>query len=261
MATSTKPVALVTGASSGIGRALAKLFAGDGYHVVLVARRKAVLHTLATELTAGPGSAQVLAADLADPHTPSQIYAEMEGAGHAVACLVNNAGFGAQGAFVATESQILLDMITVNISALVHLTRLFLPGMLESGAGKILNIGSTAGFQPGPYMANYYATKAFVNHFSEALTHEVRGTGVSVTVSCPGATATEFADVAGVAGTPLFQWGAAPAETVAREAYQAMHQGRRMVVHGLKNRLSVWAQRVAPREMVQRVASRLNRLK
>jgi short-subunit dehydrogenase len=150
-------------------------------------------------------------------------------------------------------------MIQVNVTALAHLTSLFLPGMIERGRGRILNVGSTAGFVSGPFMATYYASKAFVVSFTEALAYELAETGVTATVSCPGATATEFAGIAGTADSLLFRLGAADSMTVAREAYHAMLQGRRMVVHGFTNKLSVQGARVSPRAALLAITSRLNR--
>jgi hypothetical protein len=171
---------------------------------------------------------------------------------------VNNAGFGSIGRFAELDTKRELDMVTVNIGALTHLTRLFLPGMIASGRGRVLNVGSTAGFQAGPYMATYYATKAFVNHFSEALAHELAGTGVTVTVSCPGPTATEFAVVAGTDKAKLMAAHVASSEEVAAEAYRAMMQGKRMIVHGVRNRFLVQALRVSPRRLVHGIAAKLN---
>ncbi|HKC60716.1 MAG TPA: SDR family NAD(P)-dependent oxidoreductase, partial [Myxococcales bacterium] len=149
-------------------------------------------------------------------------------------------------------------MIQVNVTALVTLTRAFLPGMVARRRGRILNVGSTAGFPPGPFMAVYYASKAFVNSFTEALWYELRGTGVTATVSCPGATATEFAAVAGNSRSLLFRLGAASPATVARQGYRAMMNGKAMVVHGLKNKLTVQSLRISPRALARAVAASLN---
>jgi short-subunit dehydrogenase len=151
-------------------------------------------------------------------------------------------------------------MVQVNVTALVELTRLLLPAMLARKRGRILNIGSTAGFQPGPFMATYYATKAFVNSFTEALAYELKGTGVTATLSCPGATETEFAGHAGNAESLLFRLGAADSLSVAREAYAAMMAGRSRIVHGFTNRLGVQAVRIGPKAAVLAVTARLNRV-
>ena len=172
--------------------------------------------------------------------------------------LVNNAGFGTSGAFADLNPGRELEMIQVNVTTPVALTRALLPKMLVRKYGRILNIGSTAGFQPGPFMAVYYASKGFVNLFSEALAYELRGTGVTVTVSCPGATATEFARIAGNDRSRLFRIGAAPSSVVAGEGYRAMMAGRPMVVHGFANKLVVQMLRISPRATVRAVAAALN---
>lgn len=253
-------VALITGASAGLGREFAKLFAADGRAVALVARRKERLDELAAELRAAGREAYCYPADLEDPGAPRAIVDALTRDGHEVGWLVNNAGFGSCGAFAELDAARELAMLEVNVRALVHLTRLALPGMLARGRGRVLNIGSTAGFQPGPYMATYYATKAFVNSFSEALAYEVKGTGVAVTLSCPGATATEFAGAAGNQSSKLFtSVKPASAAEVAREAYAAMNAGDRMVVHGFANAFGVAGLRVMPRGAVLNIAARLNK--
>lgn len=252
--------ALITGASAGIGRELSRLFAADGHNLVLVARRRERLVELAEELGAAYGiTPLVIDADLADPSSPGRIHAELERAGVEVEFLVNCAGFGTSGAFVEQELARQIAEIQVNVVSLMTLTRLLLPGMIARGSGRILNIGSTAGFQPGPYMAVYYATKAFVNHFTEALGFELDGTGVTATVSCPGATDTEFGAVAGNEKSRLFRMGAQDAPGVAKQAYRAMLAGRPVIVHGLKNKLGVQALRVSPRAVVRSMAASLNR--
>jgi short-subunit dehydrogenase len=253
------PVALITGASAGLGTEFAKLFARDKHDLVLVARRRDRLDALGQELTAAHGVRSTsLAADLMDPAAPGGVLAELERQGLAVDFLVNNAGFGTSGKFWELDAARERGMLEVNCTALVALTRALLPGMVARGRGRVLNIGSTAGFQPGPYMAGYYASKAFVNTFSEALAFELQGTGVTATLSCPGATATEFAAVAGNDRSRLFALGAMTAEEVAREAYQAMHAGRPRVVHGFKNKLSAWTVGLTPRGLVTSIAARLN---
>src|SRR6516225_5598113 len=232
--------ALVTGASVGLGRELAQLFAADGHDVVLVARRREPLEDLATHLAAERGVvARVISEDLADPTAPERILYELQRNNVEVDFLVNNAGFGTSGPFFDSDLVRELAMVQVNVASLVYLTRLFLPDMVARKSGRILNLGSTAGFQPGPFMAVYYASKAFVNSFTEALAFELAGTGVTATVSCPGATATEFGEMAGSSQTRLFRMGAARADVVARQAYRAMMAGKPMVVHGLKNRFAM----------------------
>src|SRR5438105_1619406 len=251
--------ALITGASAGLGVEYARLFAADGHDVVLVARRRERLDALAKELQqAHRTRARVIAADLASPVGPGQVMDEVLRLGLEVGVLVKNAGVGTSGPFAASSLHRELEMIQVNIVSLLTLTRALLPEMIARKSGRILNVGSTAGFQPGPFMAGYYASKAFVNSFTEALWYELRGTGVTATVSCPGATATEFAAVAGSERSRLFRMGAASPQQVAKEGYRAMMAGRPMVVHGMKNKLAVQALRVSPRAAVRVIAASLN---
>jgi short-subunit dehydrogenase len=252
--------ALITGASSGLGLQYAKLFAADKKDLVLVARRKERLEVLASELSGSHGiRAHVVAEDLSDPPAPRRIVDAVKARGLAVEYLVNNAGFGTNGAFAESDLSKQLEMVQVNIVALVALTRSFVPEMIRRGHGRVLNIGSTAGFQPGPFMAVYYATKAFVNSFTEALWYELKGTGVTATVSCPGATATEFAAVAGNDRSGLFRLGAMSAAEVAREGYRAMLKGKPMAVHGLKNKVLAGSVRLSPRGVVRGIAASLNK--
>src|SRR5438128_1555599 len=198
--------ALITGASSGIGLELAKLFARDEHDVVLVARRADKLKQLAAQLGSAHNiRATVIPADLADPAAPEEIFRALRAADVELDVLVNNAGFGVTGPFLATDAAAELRMIQVNVTALTHLTKLFLPGMLGRGAGRVLNVASTAGFQPGPLMAVYYATKAYVISFSDALAEELRGTGVTVTCLCPGPTKTGFQEAAHMDGVRIFK--------------------------------------------------------
>jgi len=200
----------------------------------------------------------VVPADLGAPDGASRVLENVQSLGLQIDFLVNNAGFGASGAFAALDLTRQLEMIQVNIVSLVTLTRALLPPMIARRSGRILNVGSTAGFPPGPFMAVYYASKAFVNSFTEALAYELRGTGVSATVSCPGATATEFGEVAGNSRSLLFRLGAASAAQVAREGYRAMMKGKPMVIHGLKNKLSVQSLRISPRALARAVAASMN---
>ena len=255
-----KGTALVTGASAGLGRDYARLFAADGHDVVLVARRRERLEELAREVASTTSvQAHVVAVDLAERDASRRIHDELRARGVAVDFLVNNAGFGTSGPFAEADAAKQLGMIQVNVVALVELTRLLLPDMLARGRGRILNVGSTAGFQAGPFMAVYYASKAFVNSFTEALAYELAGTGVTATVSCPGPTETEFAGHAGNDRSLLFKLGAADSMTVAREGYAAMMAGKTMVVHGVTNKLGVQVQRLSPRAVGVAIAARLNR--
>ena len=252
--------ALITGASAGLGREYARLFAASKVDVVLIARRQDRLEALAAELSSAHGvKAHVFAADLLDPAATARIVAEVKRLGLDIEFLVNNAGFGTTGAFVECDPEKELGMVQVNVTALVALTRAFLPPMVQRGHGRVLNLGSTAGFQPGPFMAVYYASKAFVNSFTEALGYELKGTGVTATASCPGATATEFGAVAGNDGSRLFKLGAMGPAEVAREGYRAMLAGKPLVVHGLKNKLAASALRFSPRGLVRAVTAQLNR--
>jgi len=254
-------IALVTGASSGIGKELARCFAEGGHGVVLVARRLPLLETLASELGARYGQKTwALPCDLSSAEGVRSLLGELAARGLEIDFLVNNAGFGSTGRFDASPLEREVAMAELNVTAVVHLTHALLPGMLRRRGGRILNIGSTAGFQPGPYMATYYASKAFVNHFSEALFEELRGTGVTVTVSCPGPTRTEFGDVSGVGRANLFRrMPVASAERVAREAYAALFAGRALVVHGFLNRVGVVLVRFGWRGLVRRIIGFLNR--
>jgi len=233
----TKQTALVTGASAGIGRELARLAAKDGHDLVLVARRRERLEELAAEVTAAHGvQVTVVASDLSERAAPADIAERLRAAGTRIDFLINNAGFGTCGPF----SQAILDreveMIHLNIRALVQLTHLFLPDMLARKSGRILNVASVAGFVPGPYMATYYASKAFVISFTEALAAELLGTGVTITASCPGPTGTEFATVAKNDKTKLFQRNVADAAPVALHAYRAMMAGKVVSIPGLMNK-------------------------
>lgn len=252
--------ALITGASSGLGEQLARLFAADGWNLVLVARRLDRLDALSAELEQRFGiECTPMAADLRDPQTPTKIAGLLQEKQVEISALVNNAGFGKLAAFLDTDPQVLLDMIVVNMQALVHLTHLLLPPMIERRRGYVLNVGSLAGYLPGPHMAVYYASKAFVNSFSEALAIELRGTGISVTVSCPGPTATEFGKVAGSDVRRLAAARSMPAERVARQAYRAMLSGRIIAIPGVTNRLIYYALRFIPRAIARRLTGLLNR--
>jgi len=252
--------ALVTGASAGLGEEFARLLAADGCDLILVARRRDRLEQLAAELRESRRiSALVIAADLGRADEVERVIEEVRAAGSPVEFLINNAGHGNVAVFAQSDLAAQLSMVDVNVRALVRLTHAFLPEMISRGRGRILNIGSTAGFQPGPGAAVYYASKAFVNSFTEALSYELKGTGVTATLSCPGATATEFASVAGSGGTRLFKSGVMSSSRVAAEAYRAMLQGRPMVVHGWRNKLLGFSVRLGPRSVVRAIAASYNR--
>lgn len=256
---SNREVALVTGASMGIGKELAKIFAADGRDLVLVARTEDKLRGLAIELEAEYGiTAHVLPADLTKPSAPAEIFESLATRGLQLDYLVNNAGFGATGAFADLPLSGQMDMLHVNIDAVVALTHFALRGMLARNKGRILNIASTAGFQPGPDMSVYYATKSFVILFSEGVAEEVKKSGVTVTSHCPGATATNFADTAGNAKSLLFKLGAAPADKVARHAYRSMLKGKVVATEGFMNRLTAFSVRFSPRAVVRKITWWLN---
>jgi uncharacterized protein len=251
--------ALVTGASSGLGMELAKLFAADGHDLVLVARRRDLLEGLAAQLRAAHGvAATVIADDLADAGAPRRIFDDLAARALEIEFLVNNAGFGTNGAFASLDLAREMNLVQVNITAVAHLTGLFLPGMVARKSGRILNMGSTAGFQPGPFMASYYASKAFVNTFTESLAFELRGTGVTATVCCPGATWTGFSDIAGTSRSRLFKQGATSAPFVAQHAYRAMMAGKPMSLPGWRAKLGLFLLRIGTRGTVRAVTARLN---
>lgn len=246
---------LITGASSGIGLELARLFAADKSSLVLVARSQDKLDSLAEELRRDNGvEVVVLAKDLTNPAAPQEIFEHLTGQGVTVDVVVNNAGFGAYRCVADLPTEVQTNMVQVNVAALTHLTRLFLPGMVERKRGGILNVGSTAGFQPGPNMAVYYATKAFVLSFTEALAEELLGTGVTATCLAPGPTATGFAKVANVEKSLAFRLGTMDAGLVARSGYRGFRRGKVIVIPGVGNKLGAFAVRFAPRVVVRKVA-------
>jgi len=252
-------IVLVTGASSGIGRELAKCFAADGSRLILVARKRTALQALADELHQAHGTqSEVLTADLAEPKAPERIFEHLQSNGTKVDVLVNNAGFGAHGHFAALPEARQLEMVQVNVMALLHLTRLFLPGMIQRERGGVLNVASTAAFQPGPGMAVYYATKAFVLSFSEALTEELAGSGVTVSALCPGPTATNFAEAANARFSNKFMRATMSAEAVARIGHRGFRGRRALVVAGARNRLLSFSVRLAPRALVRKITKFLN---
>ena len=253
-----RETALITGASSGIGWDLAQLMAPD-FDLIITARNQKKLEELASQLQSAYGArVHVIPADLARPQASQEIFAEIARRGLQVDVLVNNAGFGSYGAFKSTSLQDELEMLQVNVTAVTHLTKLALPGMLERKRGRILNVASTAGFQPGPLMAVYYATKAFVISFSEAIANELKGSGVTVTCLCPGPTATEFAARANMEKSRLFMLGRMSSHDVARAGYKGMLRGKRLVIPGLMNKLVMQSVRFTPRKMVTAIAGSLN---
>lgn len=250
--------ALITGASSGLGAEFAKLFAAEGHSLILVARRKSALEEQAAAIRAQHSvKVEIVDMDLGVPGAGSVLFEKLRE--FDVEFLVNNAGFGNSGEFRNLPLENELKMIDLNIRTLVELTRLFLPQMLEKGRGRILNVGSTAGFQPGPYMTTYYASKAFVNSFSEALHEELKGTGVTCTVLAPGATKTEFAGAAGLDNSRLFNTPLiANSAAVAKAGYKGMMKGKALVVPGIMNRAMVQSLRVSPRFLARKLAGYVN---
>jgi short-subunit dehydrogenase len=256
---STRQTALITGASVGIGRDLARVFAEHGHDLVVTARNQSQLESLAAELNQKHGiTVDVIAKDLSLPAAPRELFDETRSRGIAIEMLVNDAGFGTSGPFDRTDLESILNMLRVNVVALTHLARLFLPEMLARGRGRILNVASTAAFQPGPLMAVYYASKAYVLSLSEAIAAEVESKGVSVTALCPGPTATEFQKRAGIENSRLFQRNTMDSLTVARAGYAGMMRGKRVVIPGLNNRALALAAKLSPRRLTTAVAKKLN---
>ena len=250
--------ALITGASGGIGYELALLFAGDGYDCILVARSQNKLKELAERLEREHRvKTLVLAKDLAKPSAVDEIYEEVTAASMHVDVLVNNAGFPVFGPFVETDLQVELEMLQVNVIALTALTKLFLKGMVERRAGRILNLASTAAFLPGPLMAVYYASKAYVLSFSQALSNELHGTGVTVTALSPGPTRTGFQKRGVMEDSRLVQGQIADAASVALAGYRGLMAGKTIVIPGFTNKLIPWVVRLSPRGVVTRVVRRM----
>ncbi|MFT3711178.1 MAG: SDR family oxidoreductase [Archangium sp.] len=251
--------ALITGASAGLGEQFAQLFARDGHDVILVARNAARLEAIAERLRINKVRTYIVPEDLSKPGCAARVHARVKELNVTVDFLVNNAGFGSNGAFLELPLEREVEMVELNCVTLLELCHRFGHDMRERKSGKILNIASTAGFQPGPFMATYYATKAFVVSFSEALAHELKDSGVTVTCHCPGATATEFAKTSGNDKSRLFQSGGiAKASDVADHAYRAMLDGEVLSVHGLVNWLGFQGLRVSPRAMIRNMVAAIN---
>jgi short-subunit dehydrogenase len=259
MVTSQPQTTLITGASGGIGYELAKLFAKDRYNLVLVARNAAKLTQIADELQRQFGvSVKTVAVDLTGSAAPQRLFGQLQRENIAVDILVNNAGYGVLGKFAEVSVEEDLGQIQLNVTALTELTRLFIGPMIERKNGKILNVASTAGFQPGPLMAVYYATKAYVISFSEAIANELVGSGVTVTCLCPGATDTGFAGRAGIEETVLFK--ALPpmaAKTVARDGYRTLMAGKTLTISGFRNWAVAQSTRLAPRKLVTAISRKV----
>ena len=254
--TNPKGTALITGASSGIGLELAKEIAADRHDVVLVSRKLDALEAVAGMIEGKYGvRAVVIPADLRLPDAAETLYNEVAEQKLEIGILINNAGFGLGGEFLETDMQREREMIQVNITAVTELTKLFGAAMVRRRQGRIMNVASTAAFQPGPLMAVYYATKAYVLSFSEAVAEELRNTGVTVTALCPGATETSFAETARTSNTRLFtRLGVAQPDAVARYGYKAMMRGQRVAIPTLRDRIMVQSERLAPRSLVTKLA-------
>lgn len=250
--------ALVTGASAGIGVALAAQLAAGGTHLVLTARRRDRLEELSRKLQAAHHiQTEILAADLAEATSPEKIYEFTRQKGIAVDLLINNAGFGQYGELTKVETQRLLDMVQVNCTAVVHLTRLFLPDMVARRRGDILILASTAAFQAVPYISTYAASKAFDLFFAEGLAEEMKPHGIRVCALCPGSTESEFHAIAGQ--EQFTGKNVESAEKVARTGLQALAAGKSYVISGLGNYLGAQSQRLVPRRAVTRIAANMFR--
>lgn len=250
--------ALITGASSGIGSEFARIFAREGYNLVLVVRSlhkvtdliEELDHQYEVEITA-------IEKDLSKAEAAEEIVTALKEREIPVDCLINNAGFGDYGLFYKADLEKTRDMMQVNMISVTELTRLLVPQMVKKGSGAILNIASTAAFQPGPLMAVYYATKAYVLSFSEALANELQGTGVTVTALCPGPTSTQFELHAELENSRLFKQDLASAGDVAEYGYTAMRQGKPVAIHGLKNWIQTLTIRFVPRSLVTRIVRKM----
>ncbi len=248
-----RPLALVTGASAGLGAEFARQLSKRGYALVLAARRKERLEALAAEL----GDARAVGIDLSRSGAADELIADIESRGEAIDLLVNNAGFGLYGRFAEADPARLREMIDLNCGALTELCRAVLPDMIERRSGAILNVASTAAFQPGPGMAVYFATKAFVLSLSEALHEEVRKSGVKVSALCPGPTRTEFGAVAGFRSGGGFDRLSMDSQAVVRKGLEAIDRNKAVEITGALNKVGVFSTRLAPRAFVRKIAGAL----
>lgn len=251
--------AIVTGASTGIGHELAKLCAAAGYDLVLIARNQEKLESVAAAIRTVTGRrVRIIAKDLARPSAPAEIVMQLDNQITDTEILINNAGAGLWGQFAQLDADAQMQTLQLNVNALTHLTRLILPAMIHRRSGRILNVASTAAFQAGPLMAVYYASKAYVLSFSEALHEELKPVGVSVTTLCPGPTATDFQERANMTKTKLSEMaGKVDPAGVARAGFEGMMKGRPLVIPGAANRLGAFLTRIAPRQVSARIARSL----
>ncbi|MFA6123559.1 MAG: SDR family oxidoreductase [Sphingomonas sp.] len=253
---------LITGASAGLGARFALALAAEGRDVLLVARRADRLAALATEIRETHSvAAHVIACDLALPDAAAILFREIAARGLTVDTLINNAGFGARGTFAEIDRATQARMVDLNCRALMELCHAALPAMIARGGGSILNVASTAAFQPGPWMSVYYATKAFVLSFSEGLHEEVKGQGIHVSALCPGPTLTEFAEVADMADSDLFKRFARDPDAVVRDGLRALSANRAVAVSGTLNRVTAGAVRFLPRRIARTLAGSLQRVR
>jgi len=246
-------IALVTGASAGLGVEFARQLSARGHRLVLVARRKDRIDSLAAEL----GNARAIAIDLSRPGAAAQLIADIVASGQTVDLLVNNAGFGLHGRFDKADAERLRQMVDLNCGALTDLCRAVLPDMVGRHSGAILNVASTAAFQPGPGMAVYFATKAYVLSLSEAIHEEVRRFGVRVTALCPGPTRTEFGEVAGFKSNGTFNKLSMDAGEVVRQGLEALERNKAVAITGMLNKIGAFSPRLVPRGLVRKVAGAL----
>ena len=252
---------LITGASSGIGEAFARRLASEGHNLVLVARSEKILHELCDELMLKYQiTAHYVATDLTAYGAHEELFKETERFGFEIDWLINNAGFGAMGDFAGLEITRAMDMISLNVSALVSLTHLYLPGMRKRGSGKIINVSSAAGFQPIPFMAVYAATKSFVTSFSEAIAEENRPYGIQVLALCPGSTKTNFFKASEIE-RPMQVKGQQTADQVVDTALKAIRSGKTKAVSGLTNFIGALIGKHAPNALTTRAIGRALRAK
>jgi len=249
---------LITGASSGIGLELARLLARQKHRLIITARSISALNGLAEEIRLLGIEVDVISADLATDVGAKELVAELERRNITIDIIINNAGFGTHGKLWENDVDQEQSLLHVNVVSLMLLTQLLLPGMVARGSGRILNVASTAAFVPGPLMANYYASKAYVLSLSEALASELKGTGVTVTALCPGPTATAFQSRAGVKPSKLANVAGMSAAAVARVGYDAMMAGKRVAIPGVKNQFLVRLSRFAPRVALLSFVRKLN---
>lgn len=249
---------LITGASGGIGEEFARRFAEDGYDLILAARNEEKLQFLKNELESKySNNVLIFPFDLSVQENVEKLYQELSVKKINVDILVNNAGFGLFGEFTGTDLNRELNMIDLNVKTLTHMTKLFLGGMIQRNQGKILNIASTAAFQPGPLMAVYYATKAYVLSFTEALENELKGTGVTVSALCPGATETGFSKAANLEESKLFASSVMDVKTVVDIGYTQLFKKKTVIIPGFKNKLLAASVRFMPRKMVTSVVRKV----